>query len=78
MRFFNFINRLFKKTEVPLTPEQELALREQMKIMQEQGRLGSAGAGRKLPQGLPRGWETGGIGGKAVEDHEWRDPKLNP
>ena len=77
MRFFNFINRLFKKTEVPLTPEQEMALREQMKIMQELGRLGSAGAGRKLPQGLPRGWETG-IGGQAIEDHAWRPSKENP
>ena len=77
MRFFNFIKKLFKKTEVPLTPEQELALREQMKIMQEQGRLGSAGAGRKLPQGLPQGWETG-IGGKAVEDYVWRPSKENP
>ena len=77
MGFFNFIKKLFKKTEVPLTPEQEMALREQMKIMQEQGRLGSAGARRKLPQGLPRGWETG-IGGQAIEDHAWRPSKENP
>jgi hypothetical protein len=48
-----------------------------MKLMQEQGRLGSAGAGRKLPQGLPKGWETG-IGGQAIEDHVWRPSKKNP
>lgn len=77
MGVFKFIKKLFKKTEVPLTPEQELALREQMKIMQEQGRLGSAGAGRKLPQGLPTGWETG-IGGQAIEGHVWRPSKKNP
>jgi hypothetical protein len=33
MRIFNFIKKFFKRTEVPLTPEQELALREQMRIM---------------------------------------------
>ena len=77
MGLFKFISKFFKRTEVPLTPEQELALREEMKIMQEQGRLGSAGAGRKLPWGLPKGWETG-IGGKAIEDHVWRPSKKNP
>ena len=77
MRLISFFKKLFKKTEVPLTREQELALREQMKLMQEQGRLGSAGAGRKLPQGLPKGWETG-IGGQAIEDHVWRPSKDNP
>ena len=77
MGIFNFIKKFFKRTEVPLTPEQELALREQIKIMQEQGRHGSAGAGRKLPQGLPKGWETG-IGSQSIEDHVWRPSKNNP
>ncbi len=77
MRLTQFIIKFFRRTEVPLTPEQELALREEMKILQEQGRLGSTGAGRKLPQGLPTGWETG-IGGQAIEDHTWRPSKKNP
>jgi hypothetical protein len=77
MRLISFFKKFFKKTEVPLTPEQELALREQMKVMQEQGRLASGGAGRKLPWGLPTGWETG-IGGQAIEDHVWRPSKKNP
>lgn len=77
MGLFSFITKFFRRTEVPLTPEQELALREEMKILQEQGRFGSAGAGKKLPQGLPKGWETG-IGGQAIEDHAWRPSKQNP
>ena len=77
MGLFSFIAKFFNRTEVPLTPEQELALREEMKILQEQGRFGSAGAGKKLPQGLPKGWATG-IGGQAIEDHAWRPSKQNP
>ena len=77
MGLFSFIAKFFNRTEVPLTPEQELALREEMKILQEQGRFGSAGAGKKLPQGLPKGWATG-IGGQAIEDHAWHPSKQNP
>jgi hypothetical protein len=77
MRIFRFISKFFKRTEVPLTPEQELALREQMKIMDDLARHSRRDSVGNVPRTLPQGWETG-VGGKAVEDHEWRDPKLNP
>jgi hypothetical protein len=77
MRLFKFISKLFKKTEVPLTPEQELALREQMRIMGDLARHSRRDSVGNVPRTLPQGWETG-VGGKAIEDHEWRDPKLNP
>jgi len=77
MRLISFFKKLFKKTEVPLTPEQELALREQLRIMDDLARHSRRDSVGNVPRTLPQGWETG-IGGKAVEDHEWRDPKLNP
>jgi len=77
MWLISFFKKLFKKTEVPLTPEQELALREQMKIMDDLARHSRRDSVGNVPRTLPQGWETG-VGGKAVEDHEWRDPKLNP
>ena len=77
MRIFKLISKFFKRTEVPLTPEQELALREQMRIMDDLARHSRRDSVGNVPRTLPHGWETG-VGGKAVEDHEWRDPKLNP
>lgn len=77
MRIFKFISKFFKRTEVPLTPEQELALREQMRIVDDLARHSRRDSVGNVPRTLPHGWETG-VGGKAVEDHEWRDPKLNP
>ena len=35
MRIFKLILKFFKRTEVPLTPEQEVALREQLRIMDD-------------------------------------------
>jgi hypothetical protein len=75
MGLFNFITKFFKRTEVPLTPEQELALREQMRIMHELQRHGEQGTA--IPRTLPRGWESG-VGGKAVEAHTWFGPRDNP
>jgi hypothetical protein len=77
MRLISFFKKLFKKTEVPLTPDQELELREQLRIMQDIERHSGQDSVGNVPRGLPNGWETG-IGGKAVEAHTWRDPKLNP
>jgi hypothetical protein len=77
MRIFKLILKFFKRTEVPLTPEQEVALREQLRIMDDLARHSRRDSVGNVPRTLPQGWETG-IGGKAVEDHEWRDPKLNP
>jgi hypothetical protein len=77
MRLISFFKKLFKKTEVPLTPEQEVALREQLRIMDDLARHSRQDSVGNVPRGLPNGWETG-IGGKAVEAHTWRDPKLNP
>ena len=77
MRIFELILKFFKRTEVPLTPEQEVALREQLRIMDDLARHSRRDSVGNVPRTLPQGWETG-IGGKAVEDHEWRDPKLNP
>jgi hypothetical protein len=77
MRIFKFISNFFKRTEVPLTPEQEVALREQLRIMDDLARHSRRDSVGNVPRTLPHGWETG-IGGKAMEDHEWRDPKLNP
>jgi hypothetical protein len=77
MRIFKFISNFFKRTEVPLTPEQDVALREQLRIMDDLARHSRRDSVGNVPRTLPHGWETG-IGGKAIEDHEWRDPKLNP
>jgi hypothetical protein len=77
MRLIGFFKKLFKKTEVPLTPDQEVALREQLRIMDDLARHGRQDSVGNVPRSLPHGWETG-VGGKAVEDHTWRDPKLNP
>ena len=77
MRLISFFKKLFKKTEVPLTPEQELALREQLRIMDDLARHSRRDSVGNVPRSLPHGWETG-VGGKAMEDHEWRHPKLNP
>ena len=75
MRLIRFLKKLVKRTEVPLTPEQELALREQMRIMHDLESHSQHGAA--LPRTLPRGWETG-VGGKAVEGHTWFGPRENP
>ena len=77
MGLFNFISKFFKRTEVPLTPEQEVALREEMRIMEDLARHSRQDSVGNVPRTLPQGWETG-VGGKAVEDHTWRDPKNNP
>jgi hypothetical protein len=77
MRLIGFFKKFFKKTEVPLTPEQELALREQLRIMQDIERHTEHESAGTMPRHLPHGWETG-VGGKAVEDHTWRNPKHNP
>ena len=77
MRLIRFFKKCFNRTEVPLTPEQELELREQLRIMQDIERHSGQDSVGNVPRGLPNGWETG-IGGKAVEAHTWRDPKLNP
>lgn len=71
MGLFKFISKFFKETEVPLTPEQEVELREQLRITQDLERHGEHGP--TTPSTLPRGWESG-IGGKAVEDHIWFGP----
>jgi hypothetical protein len=67
MRLMSFFKKFFNRTEVPLTPEQELALREQLRIMHDLDRHGQQGPG--TPRTLPRGWD--GVGGKAVEKHVW-------
>lgn len=77
MRFISFFKRLFQKTEVPLTPEQELALREEMRIKQDLERNSTRYSPGNVPRQLPHGWETG-VGGKAMEAHTWRNPKRNP
>jgi hypothetical protein len=77
MGLINFIKKFFKRTEVPLTPEQEVELREQLRIMDDLAHHSRRDSVGNVPRTLPHGWETG-IGGKAIEDHEWRDPKLNP
>jgi hypothetical protein len=77
MGLINFIKKFFKRTEVPLTPEQELALREQLRIMDDLSRHDRQDSVGNVPRQLPQGWESG-VGGKAIEDHTWRDPKLNP
>ena len=77
MRLFKFISKLFKRTEVPLTPEEEIALREQMRIMGDLARHSRRDSVGNVPRTLPQGWETG-IGGKAVEDYVWRPSKENP
>lgn len=76
MRLISFFKKLFKKTEVPLTPEQEVALREQLRIMQNLERNGAQSSTGNVPRQLPHGWETG-IGGKVMEAHTWRNPKRN-
>ena len=77
MRLISFFKKLFKKTEVPLTPEQELALREQLRIMDDLARHSRRDSVGNVPRSLPHGWETG-VGGKAMEAHTWRHPKANP
>jgi len=77
MRLISFFKKLFKKTEVPLTPEEEIALREQMRISDDLTRHSGQDSVGNVPRQLPQGWETG-VGGKAIEAHTWRDPKLNP
>jgi hypothetical protein len=77
MGLFSFITKFFKRTQVPLTPEQELALREEMRIMGDLARHSRQDSVGNVPRTLPAGWETG-VGGKALEDHTWRDPKVNP
>lgn len=67
MRLIGLFKKFFKRTEVPLTPEQELALREQLRIMQDLDRQSHHGP--TVPRTLPRGWD--GVGGKAVEKHVW-------
>ncbi|MCX6130816.1 MAG: hypothetical protein NTX25_17380 [Proteobacteria bacterium] len=71
MRLIGLFKKLFTKNEVPLTPEQELALREQLRIMQDLDRQSQHGP--SVPRTLPRGWD--GVGGKAVEKHVWFGPK---
>ncbi len=77
MRLIGFFKKFFKKTEVPLTPEEEIALREQMRINDDLARQGRQDSVGNVPRQLPQGWESG-VRGKAVEDHTWRDPKRNP
>lgn len=77
MGIFNFIKKLFTRTEVPLTPEEEIALREQLRIMHDLESHSEHDSAGTMPRQLPRGWETG-VGGKAIEDHTWRNPKRNP
>jgi len=77
MRLIGFFKKFFNRTEVPLTPEQEVALREQLRIMDDLARHSRQDSVGNVPRQLPVGWESG-VGGKAVEDHTWRDPKLNP
>ena len=77
MRLIGFFKKFFKKTEVPLTPEEEIALREQMRINDDLTRHGRQDSAGTMPRQLPHGWETA-VGGKAVEDHTWRNPKHNP
>lgn len=77
MGLFKFISKFFKRTEVPLTPEQEAALREEMRIMQDLERNSTRYSPGNVPRQLPHGWETG-VGGKAMEAHTWRNPKRNP
>jgi hypothetical protein len=77
MRLIEFFKKFLMRTQVPLTPEQEVALREQLRIMQDLERNSSRDSTGTVPRQLPHGWETG-VGGKAVEDHTWRHPKRNP
>lgn len=77
MWLISFFTRLFKKTEVPLTPEQEVELREQLRIMQDLERNSTRDSTGNVPRQLPHGWETG-VGGKAIAAHTWRNPKRNP
>jgi len=72
MRLIRFLKKFFRRTEVPLTPEEEIALREQMRIMQDLDRHGQHGPG--TPRTLPQGW--GGVGGSdAAKKHIWFGPK---
>jgi hypothetical protein len=75
MRLISLFKKLFKRAQVPLTPEQEVALREQMRIMHDLQRHGQQGPA--IPRTVPRGWESG-VGGKAVEAHTWFGPRDNP
>jgi len=77
MRLIGFFKKFFKKTEVPLTPEEEIALREQMRISDDLTRHGRQDSVGNMPRSLPHGWETG-VGGQAMEAHTWRHPKSNP
>lgn len=77
MRLISFFKKLFKRTEVPLTYEEEIALREQLRIMHDLESHSEHDSAGTMPRQLPRGWETG-VGGKAIEDHTWRNPKRNP
>ena len=72
MRLIRFLKKFFRRTEVPLTPEEEIALREQMRIMQDLDRHGQHGPG--TPRTLPRGWD--GVGGSnAAKNQIWFGPK---
>jgi hypothetical protein len=77
MRLIEFFKKFLKRTQVPLTPEQEVVLREQLRIMQDLERNSSRDSTGNVPRQLPHGWETG-VGGKAAEGGTWRHPKRNP
>jgi hypothetical protein len=68
---------LSKKRNAAISQENELALREEMRIVQEQRKrtrrnFGNAG-GLNSPTDFNRGF-----GGRAVDDHLNRSPKDNP
>jgi len=77
MRLIGLFKKFFNRTEVPLTPEEEIALREQMRINDDLARHGRQDSVGNVPRTLPHGWETG-VGGQAMEAHTWRHPKRNP
>ena len=71
------IRILGKKSKEAISQEEELALREQMRMIQEQKKrrrhkFGNAG-GLNRPTDFNRGF-----GGRAVDDHLNRSPKDNP
>ncbi len=71
------IRILGKKSKKAISQEEELALREQMRMIQEQKKrrrhkFGNAG-GLNGPTDFNRGF-----GGRAVDDHLNRSPKDNP
>ena len=74
-KFFGKLRK--RKQPKPLSLEEEIALREEMRMIQEQKKrtthnFGNAG-GLNRPYDFNRGF-----GGKAVEDHLMRPPKDNP